>query len=107
MTEPTYPPIHPGEILLEEFLKPMGISQSRLAISLRVPLQRIHDLVHGRRGITVDTAARLARFFGTSPELWLNLQRHYDLEKAEDEGLFRLVQEDVRPLKQASRRSNA
>ena len=98
MNEKILPPIHPGEILLEEFLAPMGISQSRLAIAIRVPLQRVHDIVHGRRAISLDTAARLARFFGTSPDLWLNLQTHYDLEKARDEGLFARVHEDVRPL---------
>lgn len=95
----TLPPIHPGEILLEEFLAPMGVSQSRLALAIRVPLQRVHDLVHGRRAVSLDTAARLGRFFGTSPEFWLNLQTHYDLEKARDEGLFARVEEDVRPLK--------
>ncbi|OGR37017.1 MAG: addiction module antidote protein, HigA family [Desulfovibrionales bacterium GWA2_65_9] len=98
MSEKILPPIHPGEILLEEFLQPMGISQSRLALAIRVPMQRVHDIVHGRRGISLDTAARLARFFGTSPDLWLNLQTHYDMEKARDEGLFVRVDEDVRPL---------
>jgi addiction module HigA family antidote len=92
------PPIHPGEILLEEFLKPMGLSQSKLAIALRTPLQRVHDIVHGRRNITVDSAVRLAKYFGTTPEFWLNLQMRYDLEKAEDEGLFDQVANDVRPL---------
>jgi len=97
MSEKILPPIHPGEILLEEFLQPMGISQSRLALAIRVPMQRVHDIVHGRRGISLDTAARLARFFGTSPDLWLNLQTHYDMEKARDEGLFVRVKTDVRP----------
>lgn len=101
MSEKILPPIHPGEILLEEFLQPMGISQSRLALAIRVPMQRVHDIVHGRRGISLDTAARLARFFGTSPDLWLNLQTHYDMEKARDEGLFVRVEEDVRPLERA------
>lgn len=101
MSEKILPPIHPGEILLEEFLQPMGISQSRLALAIRVPMQRVHDIVHGRRGISLDTAARLARFFGTSPDLWLNLQTHYDMEKARDEGLFLRVDEDVRPLEHA------
>ncbi len=97
MSEKILPPIHPGEILLEEFLQPMGISQSRLALAIRVPMQRVHDIVHGRRAISLDTAARLARFFGTSPDLWLNLQTHYDMEKARDEGLFVRVEADVRP----------
>jgi len=98
MTETLLPAIHPGEILLEDFLRPMGVSQSRLALAIRVPLQRVHDIVHGRRAISVDTAARLGQFFGTSAELWLNLQTHFDLEKARDEGLFQRVSEDVRPL---------
>lgn len=103
MDKTILPPIHPGEILLEEFLQPMGISQNRLALAIRVPLQRVHDVVHGRRAISLDTAARLARFFGTSPGLWLNLQQHYDLEKARDEGLFVRVEADVRPLEGAGR----
>jgi len=98
MTEILLPAIHPGEILLEDFLRPMGVSQSRLALAIRVPLQRVHDIVHGRRAISVDTAARLGQFFGTSPDLWLNLQTHYDLEKARDEGLFDRVLQDVQPL---------
>lgn len=91
------PPIHPGEILLEEFMNPMELSQSALAIALRIPNQRVHDIVHRRRGITLDTAARLARFFGTSAAFWLNLQTQYDLEMAEDEGLFARLEEDIRP----------
>lgn len=98
MSTKTMPPIHPGEILLEDFLKPMRISQSALAIACRVPLQRIHDLVHGRRALTFDTAARLSRYFGTSVEFWLNLQLQYDIEKAEDEGFFKRIAEDIRPL---------
>ena len=73
-------PIHPGEILLEEFLEPMGLSQYRLAKGLSVPPRRINEIVHGKRRITADTALRLARFFGTSESLWLNLQSRYDLE---------------------------
>lgn len=92
------PPIHPGEVLMEEFLKPMGLSQSKLAIALRVPLQRVHDIAHGRRAVTVDTAARLARYFGSTPDFWLNLQMRYDLEVAEDQGLFEQVANDVRPM---------
>jgi len=91
------PPIHPGEILLEEFLKPLGISQTRLALDLRVPAQRINDLVHGRRAVSVDTAMRLAAYFGTMPEVWLNLQTRYDLEKAEDEKLVQRIKDEVRP----------
>lgn len=72
--------VHPGEILLEEFLKPMGISQYRLAKSTGVPARRINEIVHGTRAISADTALRLARYFGTSPNFWMNLQARYDLE---------------------------
>lgn len=76
---------HPGEILLEEFLKPMELSQNRLAIELRVPAHRINEIVHARRGISADTALRLGKFFGTSAEFWLNLQKQYDLAAAEEQ----------------------
>jgi addiction module HigA family antidote len=92
------PPLHPGEILVEEFMTPLKLSQSALAIGLRIPNQRVHDLVHRRRAITLDTAARLARYFGTSAGFWLNLQSQYDLEVAEDEGLFDRLAADIRPL---------
>lgn len=75
--------VTPGEILLEEWLKPMGVSQYRLAIEIGVPPRRINEIVHGKRGITADTALRLARFFGTDAQSWLNLQSHYDMEKAQ------------------------
>ena len=78
------PPIHPGEILLEEFLEPMEISQYHLAKSIRVPPRRINEIVHGKRSITADTALRLSRFFGTSERFWLNLQTRYDLELEKD-----------------------
>ena len=78
------PPIHPGEILMEEFLEPMGISQYRLAKDISVPPRRINEIVHGKRSITADTALRLGRFFSMSPQFWLNLQTRYDLEMAED-----------------------
>lgn len=74
------PPVHPGEILREEFLKPMGLSINHLARELYVPVTRISDIVNERRGITADTALRLARYLGTSPELWINLQSKYELE---------------------------
>ena len=80
MREPTMPPIHPGEILMEEFLRPLGVSQYRLARDLSVPPRRINEIVHGKRGISADTALRLARYFGTSDRFWLNLQIRYDLE---------------------------
>ena len=78
------PPIHPGEILIEEFLKPMGISQYRLAKDISVPPRRINEIVHGKRSITADTALRLGRFFEISPQFWLNLQNRFDLEVTED-----------------------
>ena len=77
--------IHPGEVLLEEFIKPMGLSQNRLAIQIGVPPRRINEIVLGKRSITADTALRLARYFGTSPQFWLGLQADYDLDVAEDE----------------------
>jgi addiction module HigA family antidote len=77
-------PIHPGEILLEEFLLPMQISQYRLAKDISVPPRRINEIVHGKRAITADTALRLARYFGTSERFWLNLQVRYDLEVEKD-----------------------
>jgi len=78
------PSIHPGEILIEEFLKPMGISQYRLAKDISVPPRRINEIVHGKRSITADTALRLGRFFEIAPQFWLNLQNRFDLEVAED-----------------------
>lgn len=77
-------PIHPGEMLKEEFLKPLGISEYRLAKSISVPPRRINEIVHGKRAITADTALRLSKFFGNSAKFWLNLQAHYDLEVQED-----------------------
>ena len=78
------PSIHPGEILMDEFLVPMGISQYRLAKDISVSPRRINEIVHGQRSITADTALRLGRFFGMSPQFWLNLQNRYDLEVTED-----------------------
>jgi len=78
------PPIHPGEILREEFLKPLNLSVYALAKALGVPAPRIHDIVHERRGISADTALRLGRYFRTTGEVWVNLQAHYDLECAKD-----------------------
>jgi len=78
------PAIHPGEILLEEYLRPLGITQHRLAVSIGVPPRRINEIVHGKRRISADTALRLARFFGTSERFWLNLQGRYDLEVERD-----------------------
>ena len=75
-------PLHPGEILLEEFLKPMNLSQNRLALDIRVPARRINEIVHGKRRITADTALRLAKYFKMSPQFWLGLQMDYDLDVA-------------------------
>ena len=90
-------PIHPGEILGEEFLSPMQISQSQLARDINVPPRRINEICLGKRGITPDTALRLARYFGTSAEFWMNLQQRYDLERRKDEIEERLRRE-IRPL---------
>jgi addiction module HigA family antidote len=86
-------PVHPGEILKEEFLAPLAISQNRLAISISVPPRRINEIVLGKRGITADTALRLGRYFGTTPEFWLNLQNSYELENAKEKLGSRLEQE--------------
>jgi len=86
-------PIHPGEVLLEEFLEPLEISQFRLAKEISVPPRRINEIVHGKRSITADTALRLARYFGTSERFWLNLQLHHDLERERDRLGARLAKE--------------
>ncbi len=91
------PPIHPGELLREEFMVPLGLSMNQLALDLHVPVTRIAQIVHERRGITPDTALRLGRYFNTSARFWLNAQAAYDLEVAEDK-LQRIVDRDVRPL---------
>jgi len=84
MSEVKLNPVHPGEVLLEEFLKPLGMSQSRLALDIGVHPRRINEIVLGKRSITADTALRLARYFGNSPQFWLGLQMDYDLDMAED-----------------------
>ena len=86
-------PIHPGEVLLADFLEPLDVSQYRLAHSISVPPRRINEIVHGKRGVTADTALRLARFFGTSAQFWLNLQARYDLESERDRLGVRLKSE--------------
>jgi len=90
-------PVHPGEILLEEFMKPLGLSMNRMAMDLRVPVTRIADIVNERRGISADTALRFARYFKNSPTFWMNLQTRYDLEIAEDK-IAAKVERDVQPL---------
>ncbi len=94
-------PIHPGEILLEEFLEPMGISQYRLAKDISVPPRRINEIIHGKRSITADTALRLSRFFGMTEQFWMNLQTRYDLEMEKDRLGSRLTTE-VKPTRAAS-----
>jgi addiction module HigA family antidote len=88
-------PIHPGEVLLEEFLKPMEISQYRLAKDISVSARRINEIVHGTRAITADTALRLGRYFGTAAQFWLNLQNHFDLEVQKDKIGDRLKNEVI------------
>ncbi len=96
MSKRDFDPIYPGEILLEEFLIPLDISQYRLAKDISVPQRRISEIVHGNRAITADTALRLGRFFGMEAQFWLNLQSRYDLLKAEDE-LAKRLDKEVRP----------
>ena len=84
MSADIFSPIHPGEILLEEYLKPLGISRNRLGIDLGIPPQRIGEIVRKRRSLTLDTALRLAKYFGTSPQFWMGLQSDYDLDIAQD-----------------------
>ena len=84
MAEKKISPIHPGEILMEEFLKPMGLSQNKVALDIHVPARRINEIVLGKRSITPDTALRLAKYFHMSPQFWLGLQMDYDLDVAED-----------------------
>jgi addiction module HigA family antidote len=89
-------PIHPGEVLLEEFLKPMNLSQNRLAIDIGVDTRRINEIVLSKRSMTADTALRLARFFGNSPQFWMGLQTQYDLDVAQDQ-LGKRLEREVRP----------
>ena len=95
------PPIHPGEILLKEFLRPLGMSMNRLADELHVPANRITQIVEGRRSVTGETSLRLARYFGTSPEFWLGMQKDYDLQVARDE-FEAEVEREVRPRGKAA-----
>jgi addiction module HigA family antidote len=97
MPEEKMAPVHPGEILIEDFMKPLGISQYRLAKAMNVYPRKINEIIQGKRSITADTALRLARFFGTSPEVWMNLQAHYDLELARD-ALEEAVAREVTPM---------
>ena len=90
-------PVHPGEVLMDEFLKPMNITQYRLAKDMHVPARRINEIVHGKRAVSADTALRLARYFGLSPQFWLNLQSSYDLE-TESDRIGSRIDNEVRQL---------
>ena len=97
MSKKKIPPLHPGEVLLEEFLKPMSISQNQLGRALGVSARRINEIVHGKRSITADTALRLARHFGNSPQFWLGLQMDYDLD-VETDRLSARIEKEVKKL---------
>lgn len=94
-------PIHPGEILREEYLAPLGLTPHALAMELRVPAPRINDVVREKRGVTVDTALRLSRYFNTTPQFWMNLQSSYDLKIAEHEA-GKKIEQEVHPMKMAA-----
>lgn len=98
-TSATMPPIHPGEILQAEYLDPLSVSQYRLARAIDVPPRRINEIVHGKRGISADTALRLARYFATSERFWLNLQNRYDIEIERDR--LSAILDEITPLKSA------
>lgn len=100
MSNKLYPPIHPGEILLEDFIEGFGITQHKLAVSIGVPPRRINEIVHGKRGITADTALRLGKYFGVEAMFWMNLQNQYEIEVAEDKSLAEI--EQIQPLQVAS-----
>lgn len=99
MTEKLYPPIHPGEILMEDFLDGFGITQHKLAVAIGVPPRRINEIVHGKRRMSADTALRLGRYFGVDPQFWINLQARYDLEVEMD--VFGDALESIQPLQTA------
>ena len=96
-TSPIMSPIHPGEVLLHEYLEPLGVTQHRLALAIGVPPRRVNEIVHGKRRITADTALRMARYFGTTERFWLNLQGRYDVEIERD----RLTEalDEIQPLR--------
>ena len=89
-------PVHPGEVLVEEFLVPMGLSQSQLAKEIHVPVRRVNEIARGRRGITADTALRFARFFGTTPEVWQNLQSQYEMDVAKS-SVWEKIKSTIKP----------
>ncbi len=96
------PPIHPGEVLREDFMAPLGLSMNKLALALRIPVTRVAEIIHERRGITADTALRLARYFNTTPHFWLNLQTDYELEVAREQRL-RAIERAVQPMAAAAK----
>ena len=100
VTDTIMPPVHPGEILLTEFLEPLGVSQYQLAKAVDVPARRINEIVHGQRRISADTALRLARYLGTSERFWMNLQARYDLEVEKDR--LGTALDEIQPLSAAS-----
>jgi len=97
MKKSLLPPVHPGEILREDFMEPLGLTVNKLALGLRVPATRIGEIVHERRRISADTALRLARYFNTNPEFWLNLQTFYDLEVSRRSGAASAIEREVQP----------
>ncbi|MCI5159873.1 MAG: addiction module antidote protein, HigA family [Candidatus Electrothrix sp. AUS1_2] len=99
-------PLHPGEVLQEEFLKPMGLSRNKLALALHVPARRINEIVLGRRGISADTALRLSRYFDMSPQFWLGLQMDFELDMAEDASKEKIKRE-IRPMADSGFRAQA
>lgn len=96
MTEQLYAPVHPGEVLMEDFIEGFGITQHKLAVSIGVPPRRINEIVHGKRAITADTALRLGRYFGVEPQFWLNLQSRYELELAQERVADQVA--EIKPL---------
>lgn len=98
-TTEKWDPVHPGEVLMVDFIEGFGITQNKLAVSIGVPPRRINEIVHGKRAITADTALRLGRYFGIDPQFWLNLQSHYELERAEDRAAEQIAA--ITPLKVA------
>jgi len=97
--ESLMPPVHPGEILREDFMKPLGLSINKLALELHVPATRVHEIVRERRRITADSALRLARYFNTNPEFWLNLQNFFDLEVERRSGVGVGIEREVHPAR--------
>ncbi len=102
MTEESFPPVHPGEYLNEEFLKPLSMSRNALARALNITPRRVHELIHGKRPVTLDMALRLSRYFGTTAQFWINMQTHYDLECAYDNRLIEKIEAEITPRRSAS-----